>query len=625
MKNVFIAALLTLSAWTAQAQNCFVSVNLPNPCAQGCAYSAVLFFQGPNMPFTVTITGPSFSFGPVIVTSTLTLPNLCPGTYLVNVVDNLGQPCTQTNFVINPFSPPTLAYQATNATCPTCNDGAVVLTASGGAPPYTFSFNGATTSFANNLLPGDYFASVTDANGCTDWDTVSIGVGNSGFYTISGTMYLDINNNGIKDSGEPGMSNQSASLTPGSVTMISGTNGGFGSVVAPGTYDVTHLPSTGWILSSSPSTYNVNVTSSSITGLDFGLYPTTNTASGSLSLTSGLPRCFWSVPHYIHFSNNGYTPLSGTVELTFDPLMTFNSSTVPPSSQVGNTVNYTFANLYPGQQFSAIVYLFEPGAGNTVNNYLTVTAGDPFGNQVSLIDTLTQLVSCSYDPNDKQAFPVGIGPLNYVPMDQELEYMIRFQNTGNDTAFKVVILDTLDNALDPSTFQIVGSSHPMSVELGTIGDLRFTFDNILLPDSNVNEPASHGFVLYRIAGLASNPDPTSVNNTAYIYFDLNLPVQTNTTLTTFSDNYLGVDEMSGDAAVKLLPNPWTTSTVLECTSCTGSYVINVLDMCGKVVMTDGFEGSRYHFQRNGLSAGTYLVELISDDGGSVHRLRMMLR
>ncbi|MFM7903023.1 MAG: hypothetical protein ACKPAD_13695, partial [Bacteroidota bacterium] len=58
--------------------------------------SAVLFFQGPNMPFTVTVTGPSFTLGPVLVASVLQLSNLCPGTYQVSIVDNQGFNCSVT-------------------------------------------------------------------------------------------------------------------------------------------------------------------------------------------------------------------------------------------------------------------------------------------------------------------------------------------------------------------------------------------------------------------------------------------------------------------------------------------------------------------------------------------------
>jgi len=98
----------------------------------------------------------------------------------------------------------------------------------------------------------------------------------------------------------------------------------------------------------------------------------------------------------------------------------------------------------------------------------------------------------SWDPNDKQGFPLGYGPDRYIRPGTELEYLIRFQNTGTDTAFNVVIRDTLANWLDPLTVRIGASSHDYRFELAGEGVLIFDFQNILLPDSNVNEPLSHG-------------------------------------------------------------------------------------------------------------------------------------
>ncbi|MFM7177250.1 MAG: SprB repeat-containing protein [Bacteroidota bacterium] len=585
--------------------------------------SAVLFFQGPNMPFTVTVTGPSFTLGPVLVASVLQLSNLCPGTYQVSIVDNQGFNCSVTPVNIIGLPAVVLSYQVTNASCPTCNDGAVVLSASGGAPPYTYNFStGSTTTFQNNLLPGSYYAYVTDANGCTDVDTIVVGVGGNSNFTVSGELYLDINSNGLKDAGEPGMGNQQAVITPPGSNLISSPLGGYGSIVAAGNYAISYDTLPGWSLTSSPATYNVSVTTASIGGLDFGITPDSIAASGLLSLTSGLPRCNWTVPYYINFHNNGFTPLTGSISFNHDPLLTYLSSTVPFSSQVGNVVNFNFTNLYAGQTFSTVVYMQEPGPGFTLANYLNVNCGDPFSNQIAFTDTLIQLVSCSYDPNDKAVYPAGIGPLNYVSMDQRLEYLIRFQNTGNDTAFKVVIVDTLAVGLDKSSFTILGSSHPMNTEITSNGTATFTFNNILLPDSNVNEPGSHGYVLFSISGNFTNPDPTTVNNTAYIYFDLNAPVQTNTTLTTFSDNYLGIDDLVSNSVISIAPNPFNGEASITCESCQGEYLLLLTDLVGKVVQTQSVSGSNWTISKGSLTQGTYVLEARSARTGQSNRLKV---
>ena len=136
----------------------------------------------------------------------------------------------------------------------------------------------------------------------------------------------------------------------------------------------------------------------------------------------------------------------------------------------------------------------------------------------------------SYDPNDKRGFPKGIGEEHFIVDDTELEYHIRFQNTGTDTAFLVVIRDTLSSFLDPITIRPGSSSHPYTWTLQNNGALKFTFENIMLPDSNINELASHGFVKFKIAQKEGNLPGTIIPNRASIYFDFNSPILTNQTI-----------------------------------------------------------------------------------------------
>ena len=104
----------------------------------------------------------------------------------------------------------------------------------------------------------------------------------------------------------------------------------------------------------------------------------------------------------------------------------------------------------------------------------------------------------SFDPNDKLAFPKGALEPHYIEANTDLEYIIRFQNTGTDTAFNVLIRDTLSSLLDITQIRPGASSHPYRIELLNERELLVFFDQVMLPDSNVNEPASHGFIKFRI-------------------------------------------------------------------------------------------------------------------------------
>ena len=134
----------------------------------------------------------------------------------------------------------------------------------------------------------------------------------------------------------------------------------------------------------------------------------------------------------------------------------------------------------------------------------------------------------SWDPNDIRVFPKGEGAEHLIEADTELEYHIRFQNTGTDTAFKVLIQDTIPlNHLDISSLQIGSSSHPFTWDVSSIGVLSFLFEDIQLVDSTTNEPASHGFLNFKIHQKEGNPVGTIIANQAAIYFDFNEAVWTN--------------------------------------------------------------------------------------------------
>ena len=96
-----------------------------------------------------------------------TRSNLAPGIYNVTVNDEAD--CTITgSFEIIAHTPPVIASaQVALATCATAGDGAIALTVSGGAAPYTYAWShGANTASIQNINGAAYCVTVTDANNC---------------------------------------------------------------------------------------------------------------------------------------------------------------------------------------------------------------------------------------------------------------------------------------------------------------------------------------------------------------------------------------------------------------------------------------------------------------------------
>ena len=73
----------------------------------------------------------------------------------------------------------------------------------------------------------------------------------------------------------------------------------------------------------------------------------------------------------------------------------------------------------------------------------------------------------------KWAFPLGFGDENYIYRGQDIEYLIRFQNTGTDTAFFVTIRDTLSDFLDITTVRPGASSHNYNFTVSEEGVYKF--------------------------------------------------------------------------------------------------------------------------------------------------------
>ncbi|MCC6462378.1 MAG: hypothetical protein IT260_18065 [Saprospiraceae bacterium] len=235
-----------------------------------------------------------------------------------------------------------------------------------------------------------------------------------------------------------------------------------------------------------------------------------------------------------------------------------------------------------------------------------------------------RMVIGAFDPNQKTALPTGLGAEHLLPANRPLQYTIDFQNTGTDTAFRVLLRDDLDEDLDLNTFRPGFASHPYAWEIRG-NRLEVLFQPIALPDSNVNEPASHGFFSYEIAQQADLPDGTLLENTADIIFDFNPPVVTNTVRHTIGQLIVSVDAPQGQpglwqvwsnptrAAARFVANEWIG----------GEKQLVLYGTAGQVVRQAQFSGQVFDFQRGALAGGLYFFT-IRDAKGRVFSGKIIL-
>ncbi len=219
----------------------------------------------------------------------------------------------------------------------------------------------------------------------------------------------------------------------------------------------------------------------------------------------------------------------------------------------------------------------------------------------------------SFDPNDKQGFPKGLGEEHFIRKNIDLEYLIRFQNTGTDTAFTVAIKDTLSAFLDATTVRPGAGSHPYDFSINGQGILTFQFDNIMLPDSNINELASHGFVKFKVAQKADLPAGTVIYNDASIYFDFNAPILTNETMHTIEDSFIMVSiekPFLPNTSIKAFPNPFRYETTIQITGLPNEELtLEVFDLQGRLLEIQKTRNQEFVLGRKNLNSGMYIYSI----------------
>jgi hypothetical protein len=137
-------------------------------CGGNCNGKVTVSTSGGTSPYTYSWTGSS--------NTSTTDSSMCAGTYTVTAKDVNG--CTGTN-TITITQPPVLVGGITSQVNNLCGGqcrGKAYTTTSGGTAPYTYSWSTSRTTrdSATRLCTGSVAVTITDANGCSKTDSVSI-------------------------------------------------------------------------------------------------------------------------------------------------------------------------------------------------------------------------------------------------------------------------------------------------------------------------------------------------------------------------------------------------------------------------------------------------------------------
>lgn len=441
---------------------------------------------------------------------------------------------------------------------------------------------------------------------------------------ICGTVFFDANNNGIQDSTEAGIPNVHLLIVDSNGTVHNAYTNQYGDyceTLPAGLYTITVATNypPGAV---SPAYIPVDATTGGVVygNNNFAVYIPAGECDLSVNLTPrscvspGFPALY-----SIEVCNDGTNSTGGTVNMYYDESLTFDSAYPAPVSQNSSTftVSWPVNSLTPGQcayywvAFRAATSLT---IGQPVLDIATVnTTACTDINLANNVDTVTQIVKGSWDPNNKQVNPAGEGSEGLINNSEELTYSINFQNTGTAPAVNVIVQDAIPTFLDMTTFRMVSSNPPFTSMQFNGNQVTWKFSDVLLPDSAADETNSHGYVSFAATPVAGLPQGTQIMNAGNVFFDYNAGVTTQNTLNTI-DYALAVKDLpDNNITITLQPNPFSDYTIVKIDGAVASYELRVYDMLGNLVNDQFTENNIFRIERGSMAAGMYMYQVVQQD------------
>lgn len=305
---------------------------------------------------------------------------------------------------------------------------------------------------------------------------------------------------------------------------------------------------------------------------------------------------------------------NSTIKIAIPTGVTPNLSNLPNASFANDTVTITEAYLSGCMSYGfPCSFAGNTPAGTIFDFVVEVSAQgeqDLLFNNASFVATVLN----SYDPNDKQCqLPTFIQP----NVQENLQFTVRFQNDGNYPALNVVVRDTISTNLDLFTFRFIGSKHPVSYSIDAVSrEVVFRFSGIQLLPSVDSLEGSQGYFTYEIKELPNLSLNSEIKNTAYIYFDFNPAIITNTTLNINGDVGLSTQTKG---LIELYPNP--SNGIIQITGVEHGQ-LRMLSLTGQLVYEKTYEKGEM-IDLSSLNAGMYFLQMYTEKGEFNQKVNLM--
>ncbi len=351
---------------------------------------------------------------------------------------------------------------------------------------------------------------------------------------VSGFVYEDVNGDGVFNTGDTPKPQTVVKINPGGMHAITDKAGKYTMYLAPGTYtiQVAQVPKY-YAVVTEPLQVEFAGYGAIAEDKNFILTAPQPVEDGRITLShNGRNRPGFESNFIINVKNLGTQTQSGEVKLILDRHYEYLESS-PVATKAGQELVWNYTDLPVDGEKHITVKVKLPVAtplGTEVSVVASLITGGTDADLSNNSQSFEATVIGAYDPNDKAVSDHIFSPRQLAD-GEYLEYLVRFQNVGTAEAIFISIKDTLSNFLDISSFEMLDASHAYELRLTEQGALEWFFDDIDLPAEMYDEPGSHGFVKFRIKPKASLALGDEINNRAFIYFDYNEPIITNTVTT----------------------------------------------------------------------------------------------
>jgi uncharacterized repeat protein (TIGR01451 family) len=397
---------------------------------------------------------------------------------------------------------------------------------------------------ATNLSTGMYGVTVYDSEGRCNAFEPFVAQNLSSCSYITGQVKVDTTYNCENSAQHIPVANRMVMAMPVGNFAITDSLGQYSIPVPPGAYNVQRVYDNDYTNLQCSFNTNVNLPSVGMTAVNVNFVDTIHESTPDLNILYLSTSDPVVINEYFTLTclvkNEGDTALAGTLKI-YSGFEFFIPETagIPEFTGIsGDTMIFDIGVIQPGQFKAISIPFYVVQNTDIIGDIVTLQAWlNPLedAHPEENYKFIEREILGAYDPNMKTVSPIGYTENHYISnANTGLDYTIYFQNTGNYPATTVRIEDHLSSYLIPGTFNLTGWSHDVEVSYFD-GMLEFTFNDIQLPDSTSDPEGSQGFVSYRIEMLPELAQGSTIENTAYIFFDANPPIITNTVINTIFD------------------------------------------------------------------------------------------